>query len=59
LKEDESQTLIHYLSGLDEQITYIVEVHTYISLDELSVLAHKEELQKKLKGKGVSPMPNP
>ena len=59
LKEDESQTLIRYLSGLDEQIAHVVELHPYASLDELSDLAHKVELQKKLKGKGVVTKPSP
>jgi len=45
LKVDESQTLIRYLSGLNKEIAHVVEVHPYTSLDELSVLAHKVELQ--------------
>jgi len=59
LKEDESQTLIRYLSGLNEEIAHVVELHPYISLDELSVLAHKVELQKRVKGKGMASNPNP
>ena len=51
LREDDSQTLIRYLSGLEEQIAHVVELHPYTSLDELSALAHKVEKQKKLKGK--------
>jgi len=45
LKEDDSQTLIRYLSGLDEQIAHVVELYPYTSLDELSALAHKVEMQ--------------
>ena len=36
LKEDDSQTLIRYLSGLDEQIAHVVELYPYTSLDGLS-----------------------
>ena len=58
LKEDESQTLISYLSGLNEEIAHVVELHPYTSLDELSVLAYKLELQKRVKGKGLASKPN-
>ena len=44
LEEDESQTLIRYLCGLNDEIAHVVELHPYTSLDELSVLAHKVEL---------------
>ena len=44
LKEDDSQTLIRYLSGLDEQIANVGELHPYTSLDELSAWAHKVEM---------------
>jgi len=59
LKEDDSQTLVRYLSGLDEQIAHVVELHPYTSLDELSALAHKVDMQKKLKGKNPIPKPTP
>ena len=59
LKEDESQTLIRYLSGLNEEIAHVVELHPYSFLNELSVLAHKVELQKRIKGKGIVAKPNP
>jgi len=39
LKEDETQTLVRYLSGLDEHIAHVIELHPYSSLDELSSLA--------------------
>jgi len=45
LREDDSQTLVRYLSGLNEQIAHVVELHTYSSLDELSSLAYKVEEQ--------------
>ena len=41
LREDDSQTLVRYLSGLNEHIAHVVELHTYSSLDELSSLAYK------------------
>jgi len=59
LKEDESQTLIRYLSGLNDEIAHVVEPHPYASLDKLSVLARKVELQKRAKGKGMATKPNP
>jgi len=51
LKEDEEQTLVRYLGGLDERISNVVELHPYTTLDELSSLSHKVELQKRVKGK--------
>jgi len=42
---------VRYLCGLDEKIAHVVELHPYTTLDELSSLAHKVELQKKAKGK--------
>jgi len=39
LNEDDSQTLIRYLSGLNEEIAHVVELHPYTSLDEVSILA--------------------
>jgi len=57
LKENEEQTLVRYLGGLDERIAYVVELHPYTTLDELSSLAHKVELQKKVKGKSETSRP--
>jgi len=57
LREDESQTLIKYLSGLNEQIAHVVELDPYATLDELSNLAHKVELQRKARSNGVVPKP--
>ena len=51
LKEDEDQTLVRYLGGLDERIAYVVELHPYHTLDELSSLVRKVEIQKRGKGK--------
>ena len=54
LKEDEEQTLVRYLSGLDEKIAHVVELHPYTTYVELSSLAYKVEPQKRLKGKNES-----
>jgi len=37
----------------------VVKLHPDSSLDELSVLAHKVELQKRIKGKGMVSKPSP
>jgi len=34
LRDNESQTLIRYLNGLDEQIAYVMELHLSALLDE-------------------------
>jgi len=39
LREDETQTLVRYLSGFDEKIANVVKLHPYITLDELNSLA--------------------
>ena len=57
LKEDETQTLVRYLSCLDDQIAHVVELHPYSSLDDLSLLAYKKEQQWKAKGKGTLSKP--
>jgi len=45
VREDDSQTLVRYLSGLNEHIAHVVELRTYASLDELSSLAYKVKQQ--------------
>ena len=57
IREDDAQTMIRYLSGLDESIAHVVELHLYSSLDDLSSLAYKIEQQKKFKGKGTLSKP--
>ena len=57
LRENDAQTLVRYLSGLDEPIAHVVELHTYTSLDELSSLAYKVEQQRKTRGKGLTSRP--
>jgi len=54
LREDDAQTLVRCLSGLDEHIAHVVELHPYTSLDDLSSLAYKVEQEKKSKGKGAN-----
>ena len=51
LKENEEQTLVRYLGGLDERVAHVVELHPYHTLDELSTLARKVEIQKKGRSK--------
>ena len=46
-----------YVGGLDKKIAHVVKLNPYISLDELSSLAHKVERQKKVKGKNKAPKP--
>lgn len=43
LKEDETQTLIRFLEGLDPCIKNEVELYSYESMDDLLQLAHKVE----------------
>ena len=42
---------MRYVGGLDGKIAHVVELYPYTTLDELSSLAHKVELQKKARGK--------
>ena len=47
VREDEDQTIVRYLGGMNEPIRNIVELQHYTTLDEVCLLAHKVELQKK------------
>ena len=58
LKEDEDQTLARYLGGLNERIAHVMEVHPYHTLDELSSLARKVEIQRRVRVK-LSPLSHP
>jgi len=49
LQEPEEQTIVGYLGGLDPRYANVVELHAYTSFDEVCVLAHKVEHQKKNK----------
>ena len=49
LQEPEEQTIVRYLGGLDPRYANVVELQAYTSFDEVCVLAHKVEQQKKSK----------
>ena len=51
LREDDAQTMVRFLSGLNENMAHVVELHPYAVLDELSSLAHKVEQHRKTRGK--------
>ncbi|GJZ01305.1 gag-pol polyprotein [Tanacetum coccineum] len=51
LPEDDPQTLVRYLGGLDTRVANIVELYPYSSLDDLTLLAHKVDNQQRSKGK--------
>jgi len=42
LKEDDTQTFVRYLSGLDDQIAHIIKLHPYSSLDDLPVTIYSK-----------------
>ena len=43
LQEGDTQTFVRYLNGLDDQITHVIELHSYSSLDDLNSLTYKVE----------------
>ena len=45
VNEDEPQTLVRFLGGLDSHIARVVDLHPYTNLEELIILAHKVEQQ--------------
>ena len=51
VQEDEPQTLVRFIGGLDVKIANVVELHPFSTLEELIILAHKVEKQQKTKGK--------
>ncbi|XP_035834279.1 uncharacterized protein LOC110883263 [Helianthus annuus] len=51
LPEDDPQTLVRYLGGLDPRVADVVELYPYSTLDELTLLAHKVDTQQRNKGK--------
>jgi len=57
LREDDFQTFVRYLSGLDDQIAHVIELDPYTFLHDLSSLAYKVEQQRKAKGKGAFSWP--
>ena len=54
VNEDEPQTLIQFLWGLDSRIARVVDLHPYTNLEELINLAHKVEQQQRIKPKPES-----
>nr|GEY33290.1 hypothetical protein [Tanacetum cinerariifolium] len=49
--EDDPQTLVHYLGGLEPRVANVVELHSYQTLTELTLLSHKMDSQQRSKGK--------
>jgi len=47
LQELEEQTIVRYLGGFDPRYANVVELQAYTTFDEVCVLAHKVEQQKK------------
>ncbi|GJY14778.1 gag-pol polyprotein [Tanacetum coccineum] len=60
IPEDDPQTLVRYLGGLEPRVANVVELHTYQTLAELTILAHKVDSQQRSKGLGhiASECPN-
>ncbi|XP_021991805.1 uncharacterized protein LOC110888592 [Helianthus annuus] len=57
LPEDDPQTLVRYLGGLDSKIAHVAELHPYSTLEELTLLAHKIDTQQRNKGKSKTLKP--
>ncbi|GKA08098.1 RNA-directed DNA polymerase, partial [Tanacetum coccineum] len=49
--EDDPQTLVRYLGGLEPRVANVVELHSYQTLTELTLLSHKVDSQQQSKGK--------
>ncbi|GKE80834.1 beta-glucosidase 24-like protein [Tanacetum coccineum] len=43
--EDDPQTLVRYLGGLEPRVANAVELHSYQTLTELTLLSHKVDSQ--------------
>lgn len=54
VQEDEPQTLVRFLGGLDPEIAQVCELQSYSTLEELIQLAHKVEIRGKGKRKSSS-----
>jgi len=44
IREDETQTMVRYLGGLNESIRNVAELQHYTTLDEICSLTHKVEI---------------
>jgi len=47
IHEPEEQTMVRYLGGLDPRIANMVELQAFTTFDEICVLAHKVEQQRR------------
>ena len=47
LQEEEEQTIVRYLGGLDPKYAHVVELQAYSTFDDVCLLAHKVETQFK------------
>jgi len=47
IQEPEEQTIVRYLGGLEPKYSNVVELQQYTTFDEVCVLAHKVEQQKR------------
>ena len=54
VNEDEPQTLVRFLGGLESRIAGVVNLHPYTNLEVLIILAHKVERQQKIKARPES-----
>lgn len=43
--------LVRYLGGLEPRVANVVDLHSYQTLAELTLLAHKVDSQQRAKGK--------
>ena len=60
LQEDEEQTIVRYLGGLDPKYAHVVELQSYSTFDDVCLLAHKVETQLKTRAyKRDFPKPPP
>ena len=57
LRENKDQIMVCYLGGLNEFIRNVVELQPFSTVDEVSSLVYKVELQKKAKLKREPPKP--
>jgi len=51
IQEPEEQTIIRYLGGLEPKYSNVIELQQYSTFDEVCVLAHKVEQQRKRQNK--------
>ena len=60
LQEEEEQTIVRYLGGLDPKYSHVVELQSYTTFDEVCVLARKVETQmrsRSFKREMANPIP--